>query len=144
MKESRTTWIPINTQYREEKVFMTQITYTELQDRRWQWGAVTKEEHEDLFKIIQTNSRPYEFDDNVHISVSYELYLNLTVIDRQAYSILDLLGDVGGLGEALVYIFTFMLAFVNYGKFNTMLSRFLYMASIKDESSSGDDGSNDH
>ena len=82
VKESRTTWIPINTQYREEKVFMSQVTYAELQDRLWQWGAVTKEDHEDLFKIEQTNSRPYEFKDNVHVSVSYELYLNLTVLDR--------------------------------------------------------------
>ena len=123
---------------------MTQITHTELQDRLWQWGAVTKEEHEDLFKITQASSRPYEFEDNVHISVSYELNLHLTVIDRQAYSVLELLGDVGGLGEALLYIFTFILAFVNYGKFNTMLSRFLFMATIKNESSSGDDGSNDH
>ena len=43
-----------------------------------------------------------------------------------------------------MYIFSFILVFVNYGKFNTMLSRFLYMTSIKDESSSGDDGSNEN
>ena len=59
--------------------------------------------------------------------------LDLTVIDRQVYSILDLLGDVGGLGEALVYIFTFILAFVNYGKFDTMMHRFLFLASVKSD-----------
>ena len=47
---------------------------------------------------------------------------------------------MGGLGEGLAYIFTFILAFVNYGKFDTMLSRFLFMATEKyDNSSSGDD-----
>ena len=48
--------------------------------------------------------RPYEFDDNVHVAVTFELDLDLTVIDRQVYSILDWLGDIGGLAEALVYV----------------------------------------
>ena len=65
---------------------------------------------------------------------------DLTVIDRQVYSILELLGDVGGLGEALVYIFTFILAFVNFGKFDTMMHRFLFLASIK--SGESKDGEN--
>ena len=126
---------------REELVFESKVTSTELQDRLLQWGQITKEEHGGIFKVQQEYSRPYEFNDNVHISISFELNLDLTHIDRQAYHVLDLLGDVGGLGEALMYIFTFMLAFINYGKFDTMMYRYIFMTT-KDsaEPSSRDDG----
>ena len=52
--------------------------------------------------------------------------LDLTVIDRQVYNVLDFLGDIGGLAEALIYIFSFILAILNYEKFTTMLNRHLY------------------
>ena len=58
----------------------------------------------DIFKIHETKKRPYEFKDNVHLQITFEFDLDLTVIDRQVYSILDLLGDIGGLGEALFFI----------------------------------------
>ena len=50
---------------------------------------------------------------------------------------------MGGLGEALVYIFTFILAFVNYGKFDTMMHRFLFLASVKSDGGSRDDEDKD-
>ena len=59
--------------------------------------------------------------------MTYEKDLDLTVIDRQVYSVLDLLGDVGGLAEALMYIGAFILAFLHYGKFDNMLISHLYL-----------------
>ena len=61
----------------------------------------------------------------------FEINLDTTVIDRQAYSVLDFLGDIGGLAEALLYISSFTLAIVNLGKFDNMMSRLLYRASSK-------------
>ena len=42
-------------------------------------------------------TRPYEFVDRVHLSISYELDLNKQVFDRAVYTVLDWLGDIGGL-----------------------------------------------
>ena len=61
----------------------------------------------------------------------FEINLDTTVIDRQAYSVLDFLGDIGGLAEALIYISSFTLAIINLGKFDNMMSRLLYRASSK-------------
>ena len=41
--------------------------------------------------------RPYEFFDNVQVSIAYELDLNYYKVEMQAYSGLDLLADIGGL-----------------------------------------------
>ena len=68
--------------------------------------------------------------------------MDLTHVDRQAYHILDLLGDVGGLVEALLYIFTFLLAFINYGKFDTMMYRYIFMTT-KDSGETPVNGGND-
>lgn len=67
VEESRTTWIPINTQVREEIVFELQIKELELQDVVWQWGTYTMEQINNIFKLVQTTKRPYEFDNNVQI-----------------------------------------------------------------------------
>ena len=42
-------------------------------------------------------NRPYEFPDDVHVLISYEFDLNMYVINRDTYTSLDWLGDVGGL-----------------------------------------------
>ena len=69
----------------------------------------------EIFKIHETKKRPYEFRDNVHIQITIELDLDLTVIDRQVYSVLDWLGDTGGLGEALFFIGGAFLLILQYG-----------------------------
>ena len=61
--------------------------------------------------------RPYEYFDDVHMAVSIELDLNLYRIDREAYNLLDWLGDIGGLLEALTIIFTFIFLIFNYQSF---------------------------
>ena len=80
--EAKTTWIPINSQLREDVVFQLQVTNLQLQDRIWQWGSLTTEYQNDLFKIDQIGIRPYEFPNSVHMSITYEFDLNLEVIDR--------------------------------------------------------------
>ena len=55
--------------------------------------------------------RPYEFPDNVHLQVSYEFDLTLYRVDRDVYSILDWVGDIGGLNEGLYLLFYVVLLF---------------------------------
>jgi len=129
--ESRTNWIPINTQYREEVVFKIEITSLELQDLIWQWGNWTKENIDSIFKIAQVGSRPYEFKNRVHVSVTFELLLDQTVIDRQVYSVLDWLGDIGGLVEALFFIGSTVMFLFQFGQFDSMLVTNLYKQNKK-------------
>ena len=49
--ESRTAWVPINSQLREEFVFNVQMTHLQLQDHIWQWSNWTKEDIDNVFKV---------------------------------------------------------------------------------------------
>ena len=65
--------------------------------------------------------RPYEFSNNVHISVTFEVDLDLQVIDRQVYNILDWIGDVGGLGEGCFFISYTILGIIHFGALDNMI-----------------------
>ena len=49
-----------------------------------------------IFAIKPLTMRPYEYFDDVHIAITFEFDLNLYRIDRDTYSLLDWLGDIGG------------------------------------------------
>lgn len=129
--EAITTWIPINSQVREEIVHTIKITELNLQDILWQWSSWTREDHLDVFSIKETKKRPYEFRDNIHIQLTFELSLDMTVIDRQVYSLLDWLGDIGGLGEALFFLGGGLLLILKYGQLDQMLVNALYQVKAK-------------
>ena len=104
----------------------------DLQDRIWQWSTWTKEDY-NVFKIHETKKRPYEFPDNVHIQITFEFDLDFTVTDRQVYSVLDWLGDTGGLVEALFFIGGTVLILFNYTQFETLMVRHLYRIRPKND-----------
>ena len=58
--------------------------------------------------------------------VTFEFDLDLTVINRQVYSVLDWLGDTGGLGEALFFIGSAVLFILNHAQFDSLMVRNLY------------------
>ena len=70
--------------------------------------------------------RPYEYPDDVHISVTYEFDLNYYRIDREAYNLLDWLGDIGGLKEAIMIILGFIFGLFNYHTFEDYLVSHFY------------------
>ena len=41
--------------------------------------------------------------------------LDLQVIDRQVYNVLDWVGDIGGLGEGLFFLSISMLSIIHFG-----------------------------
>ena len=65
--------------------------------------------------------RPYEFKDDVHMTIAYEFDVNLYRIDRETYNTLDWLGDIGGLGEALMIIIGFFYTLYHYKAFENYL-----------------------
>ena len=78
-----------------------------------QFGNIT-EDISQIFSITQNSARPYEYYNQVHLSISYEFNLDLYGVNRDVYNILNWLGDVGGLRDALFLIGAFILCI--YGK----------------------------
>ena len=58
--------------------------------------------------------RAYEFPDDVHLCISYEMLLDRLSIERTIYSTLDWVGDIGGLGSALASTFSLILLLYNW------------------------------
>ncbi len=80
MEESRTNWIPINSQLREEIVFKLALTDLNLQDDRLHFGEFDSKSTR-AFKWKEHTKRPYEFDNSIHLSITFEMELDLQVID---------------------------------------------------------------
>ena len=93
-------------------------------------GPITEIEG-DIFGIKPNTLRPYEYYDDVHIALSYEFDLNLYRIDREAYNMLDWLGDLGGLKEALIIIFGFTAGLFNYHKLENFMVSHVYRAETR-------------
>ena len=58
--------------------------------------------------------------------MTFEFDLNFYEIDRATYNLLDWLGDLGGLKEALMIIFGLIYGFVHYQSFENYLVSKLY------------------
>lgn len=56
----------------------------------------------------------------------FQLNYNKTVIDRQLYTVLDFLSDMGGVIEIFIIIFSVILAIVNYRYPETFAASRLY------------------
>ena len=71
---SKVVWYPINSQLRSEYINLIKITTLELQDSI-PFGEL--EVHtEEIFTVVWERERPYEFIDNVHLSISFEMCLD--------------------------------------------------------------------
>ena len=80
-------------------------------------------------EIFQTRFqliRPYEFDDRVHTQLTFEFDLTLYRVDRKVYSILDWVGDIGGLNEGVYVGISVLLMFLQFHRFDHFLIERLY------------------
>ena len=84
------------------------------------------EEVKDYFTIAASGeSRPFEFSGSLtHLAISYEIDLNLHVIERQVSSYFDFLSAAGGLNKGLRLFFRVVVSFFNYKVYSVyMVSR---------------------
>ena len=75
---SKINWYPINSLQRGEFSNEIQKTFLELYDSRT-LGELFKET-EEIFQVKRIGERPYEYPDNTHISITYEMNLNRIVV----------------------------------------------------------------
>ena len=76
VEESRTKYIPFNSQLREDIVFKVQLTDLQLQDERFSISAFTQDEKR-VFNLNQVEKRPWSNDDRIHMAVTIEMDLDL-------------------------------------------------------------------
>jgi len=79
-----------------------------------------------IFSNKYQMNRPYEFPDRVHVQISFEFDLNLYRVDRDVYSVLDWVGDMGGLNEGLYLGMKVILMFFQFYEFDHYLIERLY------------------
>ena len=68
-----------------------------------------------MFTIEEDGTRPYEFDNQVHMALTFEMDLDLGNINRQVYNLIDWIGDIGGLGEGCFFISVTLLSVIHFG-----------------------------
>ena len=90
------------------------------------------EEELTTFDIIQHGERPYNFfgQEDVHLSISYQMNLSQIVINREVYTILDWFGNLGGLNEGLKLFFYMIVSILNYNYYNNYMVTKLYDQSV--------------
>ena len=69
---------------------------------------------------------PYEFNDDVWISVTIEMSLDLFKYDRQMYTIFDMLSDVGGLSGIIITVTSIFLKVWNRHSFESYMASRLF------------------
>ena len=91
---------------------------------------LTLTEMDHLFTITRQQTIPYEKSDAVQFSVTFERDLTLETIERQMYTIFDMLSDLGGLSEMLMFISLAILAGWNFLSFESYLVSLLYKHNV--------------
>ena len=87
---------------------------------------------EDLFTLNKKEILPYEFKDQVWISVTIEMDLDRVSYSRSRYTAFDLLSDVGGLSGMFASIFSVFMIIWNYNALDSYLVSHLFKYRTKD------------
>ena len=74
-----------------------------------------------MFTLTPMTVRSYEQDKDTQFDMTIEMNMNLKMIQRNSYSILDLLSDIGGMLGMLISGINFLLIFWNYNYFENYL-----------------------
>ena len=79
-----------------------------------------------IFDVKTLEERPYEFDDRVHFSISFEMNLNLDTAEREVYHFLDWIGDLGGLLDGVNAICLVCVVFFTYKTYDNYMASKLF------------------
>ena len=97
-----------------------------MQDKRlFHIWELTEKTHK-VFSIVDVRERPYEYFDDVHFAISYELNRDLDVYEREVYTSLDWAGNLGGLFEGLSLLFGILVAILNYNYYENYIVAHLF------------------
>jgi hypothetical protein len=87
-----------------------------------------------LFEVKRMTSLPYEWDDNVWLSITVEVDFDVITYEREVYTSLQLLSDIGGLSGILMTIAAALMVLWNYQSFdNYLVSRLFRIRKPEEE-----------
>ena len=71
---------------------------------------------------------PYDFFDDIQMAITFEFDRTLYEMERTAYNVLDWIGDIGGLLEALLVFFAGFIALAQPKTFENFMVQKLFSA----------------
>ena len=97
-------WFPLNSRASEEVSREIKFSEIKFDDNWYLIPNVIGQVYAHFFSISHKMVRPFEIDKLCHFMIRYEMNSGLDSYERVVYGVLDLLGDVGGLLEAIAII----------------------------------------
>ena len=94
---------------------------------------MTMENIKNIFRVEEFGKRPHNDNDDVMIALTFEMNLDMIVIDRQVYSSLDWMGDIGGLSGALYSTFAAAIIIFQYKAVISYVSNHTFLIRDGDE-----------
>ena len=77
-------------------------------------GDLTERTNDEIFKVKRMTTLPYEWTDNVWLSITVEMDFDTITYEREVYTILSLLSDIGGLSGILMSVCGLLMMAWNY------------------------------
>ena len=113
--------------------FYVQKTELSLQDLSIDLDELTELSDSSLFTVRPASLMPYGFDDQVIQGIQIMMDLDLRVIQRTGYTVLDIMSDVGGLQSVLFSGISLFLAMCSYNAIDNYLVSRLYRLESKQD-----------
>ena len=107
-----------------------QVQEIQSQDSLYIHAYEITQEIFNAFNIVIQQTRPYEYPDDVHFTINYEMNRNLFKFDREVYTALDWIGNVGGLYDGLGLFFGLCVVVCNYNYYSNYMISNLFKGEI--------------
>ena len=83
------------------------------------------------FKLIPKQMRPFQYEKDLIQGAAIQMSMDLTIIERDGYTSLDILSDIGGLQGILNAGFSVILILFNYKYLDSYLATKLYKTTME-------------
>ena len=81
--------------------------------------------------MVKQPTISYEKDYIVQLDITIEMDLDLHIVSRDGYTVLDLFSDIGGIQGMLISFFALMLGYWNKNHEDNFLTQQLYKAQMR-------------
>lgn len=78
-----------------------------------------------VYRLKQVLPRPYEKKDTM-LAITIEASLDQDIIMRETLTVMDILADIGGFAEVLIFTSSMVLSVFNYQYLNSLIASKLY------------------
>ena len=109
-----------------------------MQDLPINLDEITELEDSNVFKVEKKEMMLMEWGPEIVISIRFERNLDLQLVQRTRYTILDLLSDIGGIQSILLSAIGFFLSYSNFNYFDNYMASKLFKYSANDSDSPSD------